>query len=529
MTSADSINFGVYLRAGGKLWLAAPDFVLFYLWASSPQCPSWLHISSYNLSFVNESIPIDSLIGVSSNPIGDGLTINTNPNEHIEGDYTDRLRPANGAVGCLTGPSWDSNWNQIDSIFYCAISFDSAATGQKLFYMSSAFEGIPSSADRDTLMARVLSWFGWSPYNYKDGKLERIQRPGDIVSTGSSVPVIIEVKSNNIAALSSAWVYAVIETLPGFPVYEDSAVVSIPGLTTIAVNLSNWTTNGVDTVQMTAWVSVPGDINTTNDTLQKTVMVLPVIYQTDFESGLGKWRGDWGLTTEYANSGTYSFTDRPYQNYPVNSDLFSMLDSSFNFTGYSSINLVFTHRHWLEQRYDFGIVIVSPDGGVNWDSLGNYTGLDTLWHSANIDLSSYNSSSNFKFGFRLGSDPLLNMKGWFIDDIVLLAYTVTGVEVESGTLISSKDEFSFIAPNPASKQTTISYQVTKDNSSVSLKVYNLAGQLIKILTEGKIGAGTHCALWNGVDSQGRHISSGVYFVRLQINDSVATKRLVWVK
>lgn len=530
LTDSDTASIGHYLQMGGKLWAHTPDLVMAYLWVAASQCPSWLHITSYSLDWANEAIPLDSIVGETGDPIGDGLVIDTDPGNHVEGDYTDRLRPALGAYGCLTGPYWDSNWHQ-DSTFYCAIRFDSVETGQQLFYMATAFQGIPLQVDRDTLMARVLSWFGIDLAANKDAALSRIQSPGQIAPTNSQVPVRIEVKSNNINDLSNVWVYAVAETLPGYPVYSDSTLVaSIPGMSTYIASLSNWQTEEVDTVTMTAWVSMAGDINPANDTLSKQILILPVVYLTDFEEGPGNWIGDWSLTSEYAYSGDNSFTDRPYQNYPVNSDLCSILDTVFNLSTYTSALLNFTHRHWLENGYDFGYVLASGDGGATWDSLGYFTGsgpADTVWHSASVDLSAYVGSPSFKFGFRLGSDPLRNMKGWYIDDVVLSATTAKqemggeGSPAEPGL----KDRMLAFGPNPLKEKAVIRYQAAKAGTPVSVRVYNLAGQMVRELASGTVAAGDHSVAWDGRGTDGRKVAAGVYFIRLNIGGQAATARL----
>lgn len=530
LTDADTASIGHYLQMGGKLWAHTPDLVMAYLWISAPQCPSWLHITSYNLYWANEAVPIDSLIGETGDPIFDGMIIDTDPGNHLEGDYTDRLRPAPGAFGCLTGPYWDSNWHQ-DSTFYCAVRFDSVETGQQLFYMATAFQGIPAQADRDTLMARVLSWFGLDLAANKDAALFRIKNPGDVAPTNSQVPVKMDVRSTNFNELTDVWVYAVIESLPGHPVYSESTqVASIPGMTTVTVSLPDWQTEGIDTVTFTAWVSVAGDINSANDTLVKQVLVLPVIYMTDYEEGYGRWAGDWRITGEYAYSGNYCFTDRPYQNYPVNSDLCSILDTTFNLAGYAGAALSFVHRHWLENGYDFGYVIASADGGASWDSLGNFTGsgpADTVWHSASVDLGAYLGSSNFKFGFRLGSDPLRNMKGWYIDDVVLSAATAKqemgteGSPAEAGL----KNRLLAFGPNPLKDKAAIRYQVAKAGTPVTVRVYNLAGQMVKELASGTATAGNHSVAWDGRGGDGRRVSAGVYFIRLNIGGQAATARL----
>ena len=70
-------------------------------------------------------------------------------------------------------------------------------------------------------------------------------------------------------------------------------------------------------------------------------------------------------------------------------------------------------------------------------------------------------------------------------------------------------------PNPFSTTTTIRFALLNEGE-VALKIYNLQGQLVKTLADGKIEAGTHERIWDLSDNLGRKVSSGVYFYRLKV-------------
>lgn len=59
---------------------------------------------------------------------------------------------------------------------------------------------------------------------------------------------------------------------------------------------------------------------------------------------------------------------------------------------------------------------------------------------------------------------------------------------------------------------------------VSLKVFNLAGQEIATLFDGKQSAGEHDVNWH---AQGA--PSGVYFYRLQAGDKVETRKMILMR
>ncbi len=81
-----------------------------------------------------------------------------------------------------------------------------------------------------------------------------------------------------------------------------------------------------------------------------------------------------------------------------------------------------------------------------------------------------------------------------------------------GNLIPVNTELRKIYPNPFNPTTTISYSL-KQNSTVSIEIYNQKGQKIVTLIEKEQKAGLQQVIWNGKDSNNRIVSSGIYFAR----------------
>jgi len=69
-------------------------------------------------------------------------------------------------------------------------------------------------------------------------------------------------------------------------------------------------------------------------------------------------------------------------------------------------------------------------------------------------------------------------------------------------------------PNPFNPTTTIRYALPKD-AFVTLKIYNILGQEIVSLQEEMQNTGFHNVVWNGRNTNGQTIASGVYFYRLE--------------
>jgi hypothetical protein len=73
-------------------------------------------------------------------------------------------------------------------------------------------------------------------------------------------------------------------------------------------------------------------------------------------------------------------------------------------------------------------------------------------------------------------------------------------------------------PNPFNPSTRIQFALpTKGH--VSLKIYNVAGQLVKTLQDGVMDAGSHEISWDGSNNLGANVASGVYFYKINAGDN----------
>jgi len=88
-------------------------------------------------------------------------------------------------------------------------------------------------------------------------------------------------------------------------------------------------------------------------------------------------------------------------------------------------------------------------------------------------------------------------------------------------------------PNPFNPETWIPYQLSK-SAEVSIHIHNVAGHLIRTLDLGLKSTGAYmtpstAAYWDGKNSVGEPVSSGIYFYTLQTADFAATRRMVILK
>jgi hypothetical protein len=78
-------------------------------------------------------------------------------------------------------------------------------------------------------------------------------------------------------------------------------------------------------------------------------------------------------------------------------------------------------------------------------------------------------------------------------------------------------------PNPFNPATKINFNIPKSDY-VDLRVYDLLGREVKLLTSQYMNAGEY-----EVDFDARNLASGMYYYRLQSGDNIAVKKMTLVK
>lgn len=111
-------------------------------------------------------------------------------------------------------------------------------------------------------------------------------------------------------------------------------------------------------------------------------------------------------------------------------------------------------------------------------------------------------------------------------------FAITAVDVREvhGSEESRPSDFSLAQnyPNPFNPYTNIRFDVSKP-AHVKLEVFNIVGQKVKTLVDDKMKAGTYVADWNGQDDNGKMVSSGIYFYRMQADEFSDMKKMLLVK
>ena len=88
-------------------------------------------------------------------------------------------------------------------------------------------------------------------------------------------------------------------------------------------------------------------------------------------------------------------------------------------------------------------------------------------------------------------------------------------------------------PNPFNPETWIPFDLAEP-ADVDVTIYDTAGVVVRALSLGRLPAGAYrerrrAVYWDGRDTLGEPVASGVYLYRLRAGDVSATRRMVVVK
>jgi hypothetical protein len=100
----------------------------------------------------------------------------------------------------------------------------------------------------------------------------------------------------------------------------------------------------------------------------------------------------------------------------------------------------------------------------------------------------------------------------------------TVIDVPDGGMVFGVSNF----PNPFNPTTEI--KMTLPNPGhVSLKVFNVRGELVRTLVNGELAAGPQSIMWNGTNDSGSGVASGVYFYETKYNGETLINKMALVK
>ncbi|MDP8208813.1 MAG: hypothetical protein P9L92_19275 [Candidatus Electryonea clarkiae] len=173
-----------------------------------------------------------------------------------------------------------------------------------------------------------------------------------------------------------------------------------------------------------------------------------------------------------------------------------------------------TTEHLFILDWSSGNIFHTEDYGENWEQI----------------VSPGVGSSSFKFtsdgtGIYIGTGTNTSGSGiWAGFDMFEPS------DVKGDVQITIPDELILhsVYPNPFNYSTLIDFSLFHQGT-VELNVYNLHSRLVRNLIYTSLHPGRHRAIWNGKDTHGRPVSSGVYYVNIRFASKSETAKLLFIK
>jgi len=105
---------------------------------------------------------------------------------------------------------------------------------------------------------------------------------------------------------------------------------------------------------------------------------------------------------------------------------------------------------------------------------------------------------------------------------------VAGDEISDNDKIPKKFNLLQNYPNPFNPITTIKFDLV-ENAQTYLAIYSVEGKLVRTLISQRLPANHYEIVWDGRDSRGKMVSSGVYFLLLKSGNKKLVRKMVILK
>lgn len=85
-----------------------------------------------------------------------------------------------------------------------------------------------------------------------------------------------------------------------------------------------------------------------------------------------------------------------------------------------------------------------------------------------------------------------------------------------------------VRPNPFNPSTTIDFNLVREEQ-LSVRIFNVRGELVRTLTDEAWSAGTHSLTWHGSDDRGLSVASGLYFLHFNTSSMNDVRKIALMK
>jgi hypothetical protein len=175
------------------------------------------------------------------------------------------------------------------------------------------------------------------------------------------------------------------------------------------------------------------------------------------------------------------------------------------------------------------VIYIDPVNGTYSMTINKVSDGTTLLSYNNYNLMTIRPDNNFirpKWGIYRSLLAPSDLRDEAVRFAVFFIFEGILVSVESNSLdneVLDSFELHQNYPNPFNPSTTISYSIP-EAGLVKLNIYNSLGELIKELINENQEPGNHSLTWNA-----ENLNSGVYLLKIEANNFIATKKMLLVK
>ena len=124
--------------------------------------------------------------------------------------------------------------------------------------------------------------------------------------------------------------------------------------------------------------------------------------------------------------------------------------------------------------------------------------------------------------YRMNHDALRSNVEFVLSEFFSEPYGSTGVEILPPAGVAALLP---CRPNPFGRGTVIPYALPA-TGAVRITVHDIAGRRVRTLLSGVRQGGSREELWDGTDTFGEVVASGVYVIRLEAAGTVSTETVV---
>jgi choice-of-anchor B domain-containing protein len=305
---------------------------------------------------------------------------------------------------------------------------------------------------------------------------------------------------------------------------SDVTVTSSEGsTTTVSVEVAPGFADDFDFDQ--AWIVGAGDDDATDGIWERAIPVgsyfIGVVGPEEDASPTGE---GYAYVTERHVPGAFVGTS------DVDNGKTTLISPVFDGTGLGTLTL--TYQRWFSNRApsqsdDEFRADVSTDGGASWTNLETIALGYDAWALASIELNALipiTDEMQVRFVAEdLGSNTYVEAG---IDDVAIFSTVTDAPRVEE---TASRLDFASPVPNPFRDATRLSFELPISGPA-EISIFDISGRRVVTLLRGdRVAAGAHRVSWDGRDSDGRNVATGIYFAKLVTQDGAMSRKVTLMR